>query len=616
MLRVMRSNAKYIFVILVGSFVLWLALGQVLEILGPSANVVLKVNGREFQIAEYQRRLQNAYELYRQQYGTAPLAREDDRQIQDQVIDQMIQEALLAQEYRRLRIRVTEDEIIEAARTSPPPEVLRDPQFQTDGQFDIAKWQRFLRTDANRAVLQQIEALYRDRIPQIKLGQYLTADVYVSDAKLWRMYKDRHDSATVAVLPVWPYAVTDSVPVSEAELERYLDAHGADFKRPAMAFVRFVAQPRLPQAADSAAARARVERIRAELVRGAKFEDVARRESGDTLSGRQGGDLGWVKRDEPTFDREFLAGMRALRPGQLSRPVLTPFGYHLIRVDAARGDSLRVRHILVPVELQAPHLEYVEARADSLERLAADQTDGTLLDSAARRFDLPLAPPPDVPPYRIVEGERFQLGRYVIPDVSVWAFEAQVGETSPLIEAQPAFYVFRLDSLVPAGVPPLAEVRAQVRAAARLEKQKAIARRRADSLAAALRGTPDLVAAGTARGLAVQRFGPFTRVAPPAYLAQEPAVVGAAFGLRVGERSGVIAGEGGSFLAQSLGRKLADSSAWLAQRDSQRTQLIASVRQARIQQWLDGLRAQATITDRRKEIYRTQASAGADAGIF
>lgn len=616
MLRVMRSNAKYVFVILVGSFVLWLALGQVLEILGPSANVVLRVNGKEYQIAEYQQRLQNAYELYRQQYGTAPMAREDERQIQDQVIDQMIQEALLAQEYRRLGIQVREDEIIEAARTSPPPEVLRDPQFQTDGQFDIAKWQRFLQTGANTPILLQIEALYRERIPQIKLVQYLTTDVYVSDAKLWRIYKDQHDSASVAVLPVWPYALTDSVPVSEAELERYLDAHADDFTRPAMAFVRFVAQPRLPDAADSAAAQARVERIRAELLRGARFEDVARRESADTVSGRQGGELGWVQRDEASFDRQFLAGMRALRPGQLSRPVLTQFGYHLIRVDAARGDSVQVRHILVPLELQGPHLDYVEARADSLERLAADQTDGTLLDSAARRFDLPLAPPANAPPYRIVEGERFQLGRYVIPDVSVWAFEARVGETSPVIEAQPAFYVFRLDSLVPAGVPPLAEVRERVLAAARLEKQKAIGRRRADSLAAALRGTPDLLAAGTAHGLSVQRFGPFTRVAPPAYLAQEPALVGAAFGLRVGERSGVIAGEGGAFIAQSLGRKLADSSAWLAQRDAQRTQLAAAVRQARMQQWLDGLRAQAKIVDRRKEIYRTQAAAEADAAIF
>ena len=50
MLRQMRANAKWIFYILAGSFVLWLGIGQVMSILGPSGNVVLRVNGREFQI--------------------------------------------------------------------------------------------------------------------------------------------------------------------------------------------------------------------------------------------------------------------------------------------------------------------------------------------------------------------------------------------------------------------------------------------------------------------------------------------------------------------------------------------------------------------------------------
>ncbi len=604
----MRSNAKYVFFILAGSFVLWLAIGQVMQILQPNANIVLRVNGQEVPITLYQQRLQAAYEQYRQQTGTTTLAREDEQQIQEQVTNQLIQEILLRQEYGRLGIQVSDEEIIEAARTSPPPEVMRDPQFQTNGQFDIRKWQQFLQSGADRNTLAQIEALYRERLPQIKLAQYITADVYVSDAKLWRIYKDQHDSATIAVLAVWPYLVTDSIPVADAELERYLKAHADDFKRPAMAFVRFVAVPHLPDPADTAAARARVARIQAELARGAKFEDVARRESSDTVSGRQGGDLGWVKRTESTFDPQFMAALKGLTPGRVSPPVLTQFGYHLIRADAVKGDSLKLRHILVPIELQGAHLDAVETRVDSLERLAADQPSGALLDSAAKRFNLPLSAT-----YRIVDGERLTLGRYTIPDVSVWAFEARVGETSPIIEAKPAYYVFRLDSLVPEGVPPLADVRAPVESAVKLEKQKEIAKRHADSLAVALRGIPNLMAAGAARALQIQRFGPFTRLQPPGYVAREPVVVGAAFGLRVSERSGVIIGQGGDFIIESLGRKMADSSAWLKQKDAQRAQMLAAVRQARIQQYVDGLRARAKIVDRRKEIFRTQVSADAAA---
>lgn len=201
------------------------------------------------------------------------------------------------------------------------------------------------------------------------------------------------------------------------------------------------------------------------------------------------------------------------------------------------------------------------------------------------------------------------VGRYAIPDVSVWAFEAAPGETSPIIEATPAYFVFRVDSVAPAGVPPLAAVRHQVLAAVQVEKRKVLARRRADSLAEALRGTPNLLRAGAAPGLMVDRFGPFTRLTPPAYLAREPVPLGAAFGLRVAERSGVIEGELGYYILESLARKLADSSRWLAQRDGQRIQVIRALQQARIDQYIDGLRAQAEIVDRRKDVFRAQATA-------
>jgi parvulin-like peptidyl-prolyl isomerase len=234
-----------------------------------------------------------------------------------------------------------------------------------------------------------------------------------------------------------------------------------------------------------------------------------------------------------------------------------------------------------------------------------------VLDSAARRLGLHVSPQ-----YQIIQGDRFTLGRYVIPNVSIWAFEAPVGETSPVIEATPAYYVFQLDSVVEAGVPPLDQIRDRVSAAVRMEKQKAIARRRADSLATALRSAAELASAAAARGLEVQRFGPFTRLRPPSYLAREPLVVGTAFGLHVGERSGLLEGEGGYFIIESVGRKLADSSAWVAQRDVQRAQLRQAAQQARMQQFMEGIRAKAKIVDRRKDIFKAQASADVEAGAL
>jgi parvulin-like peptidyl-prolyl isomerase len=610
MMRTMRENTKWVFYILAISFVGWLVFDVGMGATGGNyggTDVVLRIDGEPIHLPQYQAALQAAMVQARQRNG-GNLTREDEKQAEDQMVEQLIRNVLLEHETRRLGITVTDQEVRDAAQTSPPPEVFSVPDFQTNGQFDPNKWRRFLQGGANREILLQLEQRYREQIPQAKLLQYITSDLYSSDAKLWRVYRDQHDSVTIALLSIGPEQIADSeVSLSDAEIERFFDEHQNEFTRPASAWLSFVAVPRRPIATDTAAALERAVRLRAEAAASqAKFEEVARRESSDTASGSQGGDLGWIKRNEPGFDAQFLEGLRGLTVGQLSRPTRSSFGYHLIRIDAAKGDSVRVRHILVPIELTGAHRDSVEALTDSLDRLTAERDSGWLLDSVARRFGLPVGKAP-----KLVEGERMVLGQYVIPDVGVWAFERRPGETSPVIEGEVAYYVFRVDSLMPEGVPPLPEVRDRVLYQARIAKKSTLWRERADQIAAALKSAQSLLDAARARGLAAERHGPFTRLRPPPILQLEPKVVGTAFGLRVGERSGVVVGEHRAFLLESLARKLADSTAWLAQRDAQRESLMQAARQSRVEAYLDGLRQRAKVVDRRKEIFRPQdATAG------
>ncbi len=269
MLRTLRQQSRWIFYILTVAFVGWLAFQGVYSLgygggCGGSAggDVVLKVNGMSVHAADYQAALQAAYDQYRQQHGAAPVTRDDDKALQDQVVAQFVQQILLAQEYRRLGITVQDQEVVQTAQSSPPPEMLSVTEFQTTGQFDIGKWQRYLAT-ADPQVLIALEARYRDQILQTKLVQYLTADVYVSDAKLWRIYRDRHESVKVALLAVYAQQVPCSeASLSDRELERYYAAHDDDFKRPATAYLSYVALPRLPTAADTAAALARAAKLR------------------------------------------------------------------------------------------------------------------------------------------------------------------------------------------------------------------------------------------------------------------------------------------------------------------------------------------------------------------
>lgn len=81
---------------------------------------------------------------------------------------------------------------------------------------------------------------------------------------------------------------------------------------------------------------------------GADFEELAKKMSDDPGSASQGGDLGFVKRG--VFYPEFEAAAFALEPGEISKVIESPVGFHIIELLERRGDAIHARHILFKVE--------------------------------------------------------------------------------------------------------------------------------------------------------------------------------------------------------------------------------------------------------------------------
>ena len=137
--------------------------------------------------------------------------------------------------------------------------------------------------------------------------------------------------------------------VPESEIEAYYEENQEEFEVPARASVRAAVLPKTPTAADSAAALERARQVREEIVGGEDFAAVAERESADEGSAAQGGDLGVFQQGQmtPAFDQAVFSAP----VGQVTEPVETPFGYHLIEVmERWAQDSARARHVLVPIE--------------------------------------------------------------------------------------------------------------------------------------------------------------------------------------------------------------------------------------------------------------------------
>jgi peptidyl-prolyl cis-trans isomerase D len=600
LLQAMRASAKYIWIIIVVLFVGGFLLAQTSGLLGrapvTTTTAVASVNGEDILATSWYQTTQNL-EQEETQRSSQSISLDERQRLMDQAFDQLVADALLRQEYRRRGITVSDDEILQAARYSPPPQLMQAPDLQTDGQFDPAKYQRFLSSPLARqqGLLFQLEQYYRTEIPKEKLFDQVASDVYISDEQLWRRFQDIHDTAQVSFVAFGPDRIPDSaVRVSDDEVRAYYDTHKKLFERSGTAKVSILIIPRTVTAADSAAVRARALALRSRILGGEKFEDVARAESADSVSAANGGSLG--KGPKGRFVAPFETAASALKPSEISQPVLTQFGYHLIRLDARKGDTITVSHILLPIQQSDSAAAKTDRRADSLARMAASTDQPAKFDEAARTLKIPILKS------TVIEGNSLTVNGQFIPSVGPWAFEgAKPGETSELFDADDGYYLARLDSLTPGGTLSLDQAKQDIRTY--LLRQKKI-----DALIpqarnfAKVAAASSLESAGKLMGLEVVKTKPFTRVTGVPELAQAPEAVGAAFALPLHAVSEPIRGMGEVVVDRVDNRIPASRAAFEAQKDVLRQQALQQLRQQRVRDFLANLKAVAKIDDKRKQV--------------
>ncbi len=599
MLQSMRSAAKYVWIVLIIAFVGGFLLVDSSGLLGRAPvttnTVVAQVNGTDILYVMWETTVQNLEQQEAQRLGRG-VTLDERRQLEDRAFEELVNDVLLRQEYERRGIAVTDDEVLDAARVSPPPGVDQNPEFMTEGRFDISKYQRFLTSPVARqaGMLAQLENFYRSEIPKQKLFDQVASDVWVSDARLWQLYSDRNDSARVTFVAFRPEGVDGDVAVTDAEISSYYTANRSLFERPARAVVSLLAIERSVTGADSAAARAKVDALRAEIMGGADFAMVAERESNDTTSALNGGELGRGTRGR--FVAPFEEAAYALSEGSVSQPVQTQFGWHLIKLDRKVGDTLDLRHLLISVGQSDSSASATDRRADRLSMIAGSATEPAMFDSAAAELGLTIGSAV------VIEDEPLTFaGRYV-PSISAWAFSGvSVGESSDLQDSPDAYYVARLDSIRAGGIAPLDDVKDDIRR--QLERRKRVDALvpLAQQLAETARRTSLEDAAGEL-GQPVEQTGKFARASLVPGLGQFTEAVGAAFGLRVGEISAPVKTNDDVFVLRVDERVPADSSEFVASLPVFRMQTVEALKQERVQQFLVGLREAADIRDDRAKI--------------
>ncbi|WP_415762032.1 SurA N-terminal domain-containing protein [Pseudomonas sp. CP4] len=472
-------------------------------------NEAAKVNGDEIS----QNELSQAVDMQRRQL-MQQLGKDFDASLLD---EKMLREsALKGLIDRKLLLQGAEQAKFSFSEAALDQVILQTPEFQVDGKFSSERFDQVIRQ------LGYSRMQFRQMLAQEMLIGQLRAGVagsgFVTDAEVLafaRLEKQTRDFATLNVK-----ADPAAVKLTDDEVKAYYDEHAKEFMTPDQVIIDYVELKKSSffdqvavkdedlQAAyqkeianlseqrraahilievndktSEAQAKAKIEEVQARLAKGEKFEALAKEFSQDPGSANNGGDLGYA--GPGVYDPAFEKALYALSKDQVSEPIRTDFGYHLIKllgVEAPEVPTLASLKDKLTRELKAAQVEqrFVEA-TKQLEDSAFEASD--LAQPAA---DLKLTVHTSKP-FGREGGEGVAANRAVVTA----AFSPEVideGANSTAIELDPETVIVlrSKEHLKPAQLP-LESVNAAIRTQLTKEHASAEAKTRAEKLIADLR---------------------------------------------------------------------------------------------------------------------------------
>ena len=568
--------------------------GQGPQAVGDDVGVV---NGEAVSLKDFQGAL-------RQAAGQMPRdQRADESVLVRQVWDSYVQEVLLTQEIERLGVRVTDKEIAYYTRMQPPPAVQSLEAFQTDGQFDMAKYTQFigdpnnLRDPNNRSFVMQVEYMLRQQLLNYKLQRLLMSSVQVSPAEVRDFFAQQNEKVQIDFVVAPGSAVSDDqVEVVDADIAAFYEENSADFAHPEQVRLSYAYFPKVASAADSQSVADEITRLREEVVAGADFAELAEVVSDDQGSAAQGGALGTFGRGrmvKPFSDAAF-----ALEPGQISEPVRTRFGWHLIKVEDKTvedgEDKVTASHILLSFRSSRSTEDALRDQADAFEAKANEVGFETALGtSGLEAMDSGYLQRDQMVP---------SLGQGTAWLVN-WALAQDVGAVSRVAENERGIWVATVVDKRAEGTLPLDEIRSRIEREVLANKKAEVAAEKLQQVRQVVEGGESLEDAASAAGLEVRQSALFSRSESVPGIGRGNSVTATAFNMDADELSEVLTLRQGAYLIKLVEREAIDEALFAEQSVQLQQQLLAQRQQEALQSWFVQLYEAAVIEDNRHQFF-------------
>ncbi len=624
MLDSIRKNAgswmiKFILGAIVVVFVFW----GVGSFRSKRLDIMAKVNGQKILVESYRQAYNQLVKRYQRMFGgQIPERLMKQLHLKEQVLNDLIDEVLLEQAGRKMGVLVSDKEIQKV--------ILSIPAFRRNGAFDQKTYEMVLRnaeitplgfehqvrmqilTEKLRALVgaglmvpdDEAKEHYMYKNEQIDImfvpvkAASCEGDVNATDKALAAWYKDHKEEFRTDPKIKIRYLLFNTsqfmkdIKVSDTEIENYYKEHLSEFTVPERRRASHILL-KVPAGADAAeveAVRKRLEAIRAKAEKGADFAALARKYSQDNGTKAKGGDLGFFTRG--TMVKPFDKAVFSMKVGEISEPVRTRFGWHLIKLDEIKPARTKpLKEVKNTIIERIKHQKAVQLVWDKANKAYDEILQMGGLDAYAAENKI-----------KLQETDLFTkkhppalLGQN--PEILNTLFSMGQGDLSSLLDVPQGVLVAEIVEKKAPYIPPLDEVKARVKRAYLKEEARKLCREKAEELLKSAR-KKGLEAAAKAKGFKVEETGFFKRTDMTAGGKLPFNVVQRALSLYVKKPFPDDVVESGNATFYCLAFKssrAADLKGFSKEKDAIKKRLLAEKQQVAFKDWKKHLRERAKI---------------------
>ena len=373
--------------------------------------------------------------------------------------DNLVQDVLVSQEVKRLKISSTDDEVMYHLENNPPPFLQQNQSFQTDGSFDWTKYREALSNPQGNEWV-PIESFMKNTfIPNYKLQKMLDESIIITEKEIRDEFVKRNTEYTASGIHVTSarVPVEESEP-SEAEILNEYKQNQSKYEHQELRSVSYVSWKKSASKEDSIATNELALTLLKRAKSGEDFSNLANEYSMDPGNqGTKGGDLGWFKKGRMV--KPFDEAAFSSKKGSIIGPVASSFGYHVINVrdkrkDKDGKDEILASHILLKVDMGPTTLSNMKRDATLFSYDAQDNGFSKAVDDHGLQTSEQIK----------MDNTGFTIkGLGGLRSAIRFAFNSKVNDVSNILENDQYFAIFKLDSITPPGTRTLAEVESQIK---------------------------------------------------------------------------------------------------------------------------------------------------------